>query len=398
MFSFHKFDSVAEDPTIPQGVVMPPMLPDGFGDEWYSEGDLVYKLVDKFGEEKTIDIINAHRDTYITDDDISLMIKAGISSVRMPVGWWAFCTESQSKSSVIITDPGHENKKFVTITSDYLTSQIQRFVDAGIDVLIDIHAYPGGSANGSYNGVYPETPQFFLNDDLMQQGLDIVSELASFYLNLDATLRDHVVGVTLMNEPAHILSSDEGLTMQTWLGDAIGLWKEIVLTAVDVPPKMYVNLIETAISPEDMVTFMKNHFTQTELECWAILDVHHYFAWDSNHNGCTDGCSYSCSDSATDEGIANINSIISDGAKSSHSYWLDNGIPLVSCSEYSLATFPASNDACRGDSVLDGMYQNQVKGFSAQGLEAAFFWTWRMPYGGSHEWGWSLKHYLGYGS
>lgn len=27
-------------------------------------------------------------------------------------------------------------------------------------------------------------------------------------------------------------------------------------------------------------------------------------------------------------------------------------------------------------------------------LVARFFWTWRMPFGGTHEAGWSLKHFL----
>ena len=50
MFSNGLFDGVAESSTEPQGVVMPPMLPEGFGEMWYSEGDLVNRLVDKFGD------------------------------------------------------------------------------------------------------------------------------------------------------------------------------------------------------------------------------------------------------------------------------------------------------------------------------------------------------------
>ena len=40
------------------------------------------------------------------------------------------------------------------------------------------------------------------------------------------------------------------------------------------------------------------------------------------------------------------------------------------------------------------MYDAQVAAAASQGLHATFFWTWRMPYGGSHEAAWSLKHYL----
>jgi hypothetical protein len=48
MFSFSMFDSVAESSDLPQGVVLPPSLPDGFGSNWFGEGDLVYQLVGKF--------------------------------------------------------------------------------------------------------------------------------------------------------------------------------------------------------------------------------------------------------------------------------------------------------------------------------------------------------------
>ena len=44
------FDGVAESSTDPQGVVMPPKVPEGFGEFWFAEGDLINKLVDKYGE------------------------------------------------------------------------------------------------------------------------------------------------------------------------------------------------------------------------------------------------------------------------------------------------------------------------------------------------------------
>ncbi|GMI21744.1 hypothetical protein TeGR_g221 [Tetraparma gracilis] len=402
MFSFHQFDRVAEMDDTPQGVVMPPLLPDGFGSFWYSEGDLVNQLVDKYGEDFAVDVIEAHRSSYISDSDLDAMRAAGITSVRMPVGWWAFIPESLEDEAKVISDPAHPDRKFVTITQAFLKDQIERFESHGLDVLLDIHAFPGGSANGSYNGVYPNEPKFFSSPDLMTQGMDIIDSLADFFLSFDDATRNGIIGVTLMNEPAHLLDGDSADTMQVWLKAAIGAWRDKVVTAVATPPKMYVNLIETAISPADMITFMHSAFSDEELDTWAVLDVHHYFAWDSGHSGCDENsgntCGYNCSTSATSEGLDEIKEIVTDGCATSHEFWISEGtVPMISCSEYSLATFENSNVACRGDTVLSAMFNAQKQSFEDQGLEAAWFWTWKMPYGGSHEYAWSLKHYLGLG-
>jgi aryl-phospho-beta-D-glucosidase BglC (GH1 family) len=127
MFSFGQFDRVAEMSDLPQGVVMPPLLPDGMGENWYGEGDLVNKIVAKYDEDFAVQVIEAHRQTYITDEDIAAMKSANITNVRMPLGWWAFVEESLKDASEVITDPAHSDMKFVTITQEALRTEIQRF-------------------------------------------------------------------------------------------------------------------------------------------------------------------------------------------------------------------------------------------------------------------------------
>ncbi|GMH58080.1 hypothetical protein TrRE_jg5798, partial [Triparma retinervis] len=80
MFSNGQFDRVAEKDDLPQGVIMPPLLPDGPGFNWFSEGDLISRLADEFSPDFAV--------------------------------------------------------------------EVQRFVNEGIDVLLDIHAMPGGSSQG----------------------------------------------------------------------------------------------------------------------------------------------------------------------------------------------------------------------------------------------------------
>ena len=146
MFSNGLFDKVAELRDEPQGVILPPVLPNGFGEYWYSEGDLINKLYNKFGAEKTIDIMEQHRATYVTAADFKEMAAAGVTNVRLPVGWWAFANESTSSEPVLLTDPAHEDRKFVSITHDFLRNTLLAMKTAGVNALIDIHAFPGGSA------------------------------------------------------------------------------------------------------------------------------------------------------------------------------------------------------------------------------------------------------------
>lgn len=276
-------------------------------------------------------------------------------------------------------------------------------MNEGIDVLLDIHAMPGGSSQGSYSGIFPSTPMFWDDEELQQQGLDIVTNMMDFYDNLDEETRAGIVGMTLMNEPAHNMA-DKADLMTEWIANASDIFRERIVKvrgAASLPfPKLYVNLIETSIQPQAIVDFFLDTFSADELASWAILDIHHYFAWDGGHNGCYGGdCSYTCSSSATEEGLKAIDSIVIDGAKSSHEFFFANGsIPLVSCSEYSLATFDRSEQACRGQTILKSMHENQATAFEKQGLYGAYFWTWKMPYGGTHEESWSLKNYLGLGS
>jgi len=406
MFSNGQFDLVAEMDDEPQGVIMPPLLPDGPGFNWYSEGDLISKLADKFSPEFAVEVIEAHRDTYITDEDLEKMVQSGISAVRMPLGYWAFLGDGYNDEAVLYTDPAHNDKKFVTISTSSLTSQVQKFVKEGLDVLLDIHAFPGGSSQGSYSGIFPSTPMFWEDEELQQQGLDIVSNMCDFYLGLNEETRAGIIGMTLMNEPAHNLDG-KGQQMTEWMSKAVDIFREKVVKTREVAslpfPKLYLNFIETSLQPQEMVDFFLANFSEEELASWAILDVHHYFAWDGGHNGCfpsdDNQCSYNCSDSATDSGLDAISSTIIDGAKSSHEFFFaDGSIPLVSCSEYSLATFDRSEQACRGATILKSMFDNQATSFEKQGLYGAYFWTWKMPYSGAHEEAWSLKNFLGLGS
>ena len=61
---------------------------------------------------------------------------------------------------------------------------LDRFAAHGLQVLIDIHAMPCGSADGTYNGVYPLPPQFFSNAAAASYGFQVVQNMLDWYMGL----------------------------------------------------------------------------------------------------------------------------------------------------------------------------------------------------------------------
>jgi hypothetical protein len=442
----------------------------------------VHQLVGLLGEDAAVDAVLAHRQTYIADADLALMRAEGLTSVRLPLGWWAFCgddactphnataaagpSSADSASSPdaapaallrpgVVRDPAYgSDRAFVCVTPAALEAVVSRVAAAGLTVLLDLHAFPGGSSDGSYNGVYPKPPVFFEEPELMALGLKVVANLCAFYNRLPPYLQAAVSGVTLMNEPAHLLPSQSS-EMVGWLADACGLFRTLVVAPAEAqaqaaaaaaasgaslaryaslpfgggvvpPPHLFVNFIETSLDRAEMVNFMATEFTLLERSRWAVLDVHHYLAWDPSAAACLDpygadgsGCAYACAadldllglgpgtlatpfGGASGEGQGggwrNWTSAVAEacaGSTPSLAAEHDSAtVPLVACSEWSLATFPHSRQACRGADALGAMFEHQTAAFQASGLVATYFWTWRMPFGGSHEQGWSLKHHL----
>ena len=132
---------------------------------------------------------------------------------------------------------------------------------------------------------------FWDDEDLMDLGHSIIESLCDFYLGLDKDLQDSVTGITLLNEPAHNMDIDMYESVMTnWLAGAIDIYRKKIVEGgsddVESVPKLFVNLIGTAMSDQNMLDFFHSTFSPEELQNWAVLDIHHYFAWDGGHNGC----------------------------------------------------------------------------------------------------------------
>ena len=372
-----------------QGVVFPPAFPtpESLGFEWASEGDLVAKLAASVGEDAAVAAVVAHRESYFTAEDVAGLREQGFDHVRLPLTWAAFASEADEPEK-LVADPAHPDKKQVTVSRAALDRYVATLADAGLTVLIDMHTMPGGSSEGSYNGVFPSPPTFWDDPTLMTIGRGVVREMLRWYLALPETSRAAVGGFTLLNEPAHLLP-DKRDVMLDWLAGAAADFRALVVDPAQRvgtrPPRLFVNLIETCgLNVYNMAEWMARTFAADELQSWAILDTHMYLAWE---HSAPDTWSCETDPEETKNGIARfvqakVNEMNDAAAR--------NGIAHTAVSEWSLATNHDSAAGCQDARVLEALREAQRYAFDQGGVES-YFWGWKLPSAGAHQKFWSAQ-------
>jgi len=405
-FSQGASHAVVADEREANGVCFPPMYPDAhaLGFSWASEGDLVNKLVKAVGEKATVHSFNAHRAQYVTDEDLLEIASKGIELVRLPVSWSLFARDPASVprgGERILVDPVYPDRLFVNMAGADLDAVVERIRNAGLKVLIDLHSMPGGAAKGTFNGVFPHPPMMFARKELRSTGLAIVRNFLGWFKNLPAESRAAVHGLQLLNEPGHMLPEQRTQVLD-WLANAVDIYREELvnegLSVSERVPFLYINLVETlGLNVADMAAWMRSQFTPRELKDWAVLDVHHYFAW--SYTGCMGGsnagCSFDCNEkpSVVAQRIGELSGEWAGSLRAAaHTY----GVQNLAVSEWSLATFSDSSKSCSNRAMLDIMYEHQEQAYRGAGIQG-FFWGWKMPHGGSHAKAWSLSDYLSQG-
>jgi len=402
-----------------QGACLPPGLTQ-HDTRWQSEGRLVKQLVDKYGEAKAIEIFQQHRAHYITDADLDAVASAGIKNIRIPITWAAFpdalfdldgvYTSFDAVHDVrVVPDPYYfDTHAMVTIPRGWLQEILRKCADRGLKVNWDIHAYPGGAAEGTFNGIWPEKPQFWKSNSrvgntaatLRNAGVQIAAKLFEWVKNLPPKERSAVVGVSPMNEPAHLSWGEAEWgsyeDVFSWYAEVGGHFK---VSGLGKDVKLYVQLINTAF-PDWGVNFLNTTkdwwngvFTEDEQKTFAVMDHHWYSAWSGVEcSGRTvEGGAYMCN--ASNDEIKDV--LASKGCMRPWAEKFHGAFPhLKAISEFSIGTFHEADKACKDKRVQDLYLDAQVRTWNEFNIEP-FFWTWRMPYGPEFEPGWSLKYILG---
>lgn len=387
-----------------QGRCLPPLrsIP------WTSEGNLTFELNRSKGSNFTIQTFVAHRHSFIGESDLSAISSLGLQMVRLPITWAAFAdalapldqkiyaSHDPKKDTVIVPDPFYTDRvAFATIPRDWLEEFLVRCSRHGIRVLLDLHAFPGGSSSGTYNGVWPQKPAFWKNKtlightELSQVGLWIVGAAVGWLEHLNDEAKSGLVGLTVMNEPAH-LNSGENFASEDdvlrWLADAAQVFRISKLPREG--KKLYMQMIDTAFKnfTATVVPWFHKTFSDTERSSWVVADQHWYVAWDSQCDIRTDeGGAIAC-----DAPLETIRQKMQTCASSFAQKFQNQFGVQMAVSEFSAGTSEEALFACQDRQVLFAFLQEQLSAWDSVGIQG-FFWSWRMPYGKVFEPGWSLR-------
>ncbi|CAE7693293.1 EXG1, partial [Symbiodinium pilosum] len=381
-----------------QGACLPPALTQ-LDKPWPSEGHLTYRLNQTKGTNFTIKALTAHRHSFIGEIDLAAIRELGLSVVRVPITWAAFAdalvpldqkvygSHNPRNETVIVPDPFYNDRAaFATIPRNWLAQLLRRCAEHGLRVLIDLHAFPGGSSLGTYNGVWPDKPAFWRNQtkigqqDLTQVGLWIVGSAVTWLEGLDLEAQAGLLGLTVMNEPAHLNSGAkfaEEAEILKWLANAAQIFRLSKLPSLGV--KLYMQMIDTAFQnfTETVVPWFSETFTETERLSWVVADQHWYTAWDSGN------CDMRTSEDGgltCDAPLETIRRKMRSCATAFSTKFNSQFGGLMAVSEFSAGTAEAARFACTDRAVLRVYLQEQLSAWDEVGLQG-FFWTWRMPYG-----------------
>lgn len=89
--------------------------------------------------------LRQHWDTFITREDLAAVAGAGVSHVRIPVGYWYWDVEEGEPFPAVNSDPSDPYSPL-----HYLLRGLVWCQELGLKALLDLHAGPG-SQNGFDN-------------------------------------------------------------------------------------------------------------------------------------------------------------------------------------------------------------------------------------------------------
>lgn len=148
--------------------------------------DTLQVLIDRFGEEKTAEIVKTYEDNFITEEDISQIEKLGFNCIRVPFWYRNFMTEDLKW----LSENHDDNKGFQKL--DWLISTCEKY---GIYVMLDLHGAPGGQSKNHCTGKAGRN-ELYENENMMNATVELWSAIAERYKD-----NKTVCAYDLLNEP-----------------------------------------------------------------------------------------------------------------------------------------------------------------------------------------------------
>lgn len=411
---------------------------------WTSETNLISQLENHgYSDAQIVTAFAKHRHNFLQqqahgpqslDDNFLLLHNLGITAIRLPVTWALIYpnqsyTIQGSASSVtipastqpqLIDDPFYAGSKWAGIPVSEIENILQAASRHHIKVMIDIHAYPGGSGDGTYNGVWPNAPRFWTVPTAQYQENfnTIVSSLITWVESLYTKNPDAAKGlwgINPINEPAHLFgiptarcdsTTPWGLNSYQDLFDTLQLavndFRNSSLPAKGA--KLDMNIIETifptSMSPaqqyQTIGTWWKSITTSSERKSWATLDIHHYIAWDNQCNQCIN--QFVTNHRITNAGFLNLANCSDWYLQLRAALGLESEA-LINVSEFSASTNQYTPMSCASGvgpnipinqkTYRDAFFKDQIIK-ARQAKLGMFFWSWVFPNNTNFQREWSL--------
>ncbi|GAM90768.1 hypothetical protein ANO11243_088130 [Dothideomycetidae sp. 11243] len=145
-----------------------------------------YTLAQKLGQ-NTLDVLQPHWDSWVTQDDFNKISSYGFNMVRLPIGFWAY---------------DNAGLPYVQGAAPYVDKAIQWARNAQpnpVKVIIDLHGAPGSQNGFDNSGQRMDKPQWQQVDQGAVRTLAVLDQIQSKYG--DSSYDDVVMGIELINEP-----------------------------------------------------------------------------------------------------------------------------------------------------------------------------------------------------
>lgn len=161
----------------------------GFVPEYTSDWayyDTLEVFLERFGEEKTNELVKTYEDNFITEEDIAQIEKLGFNCVRVPFWYRNFMTEELEW----LAENHNDNSGFQKI--DWLISTCEKY---GIYVILDLHGAPGGQSKNHCTGKAGRN-ELYENEEMMNATVELWCAIAERYKD-----NKTVAAYDLLNEP-----------------------------------------------------------------------------------------------------------------------------------------------------------------------------------------------------
>jgi len=148
--------------------------------------DTLEVLTERFGVEKTAELVKSFEDNFVTEEDIAQIEKLGFNCVRVPFWYRNFMTEEGEW----LAENHNDNSGFQKL--DWLISTCEKY---GIYVILDMHGAPGGQSKNHCTGKAGRN-ELYENEDNMNSAVEIWKTIAERYKD-----NKTVAAYDLLNEP-----------------------------------------------------------------------------------------------------------------------------------------------------------------------------------------------------